>query len=61
MLLVTIAKFDPKTLQLDVVNTFIHANLNKTILMRMFLEYANQKKVLRPNKTLYRLQKSLLL
>ena len=61
MLLVLTAKFDLETIQLDAVNAFVYADLNKTVFMRMPLGYGKNGKVLHLNKALYGLQKSLLL
>ena len=57
VLLALTAKFDLKTLQLDAVNAFIHAELlDETVFMRMSLGYAEQEKVLKLNKALYGLR-----
>lgn len=55
ILLAVAAKFGFKTLQLDLVNAFIYANWDKTIFIRMFLEYVQSSKVLKLNKALYSL------
>lgn len=48
-------------LQLDIVNAFVHADFNKIIFIKMLSGHAEQKKLLKLNKTFYRLQWSLLL
>ena len=55
VLLVLTAKFDLKTLQLDAVNAFVHAELlDKTVFMRMPPGYVEQRKILKLNKALYK-------
>ena len=62
VLLALTAKFDLETLQLDAVNAFVHAKLlDETVFMRMPPGYAEQGKVLKLNKALYRLRRSPLL
>lgn len=61
ILLSIIAKFHLETLQFDAVNAFVHANLNKTVFMRMPLGYMQSGKVLKFNKALHDLYQSLLL
>ena len=61
VLLALAAKFDLETLQLDAVNAFMHAKLDKTVFMRMPSGYSEKGKVLRLNKTLYGLRRSPLL
>ena len=62
VLLALTAKFDLETLQLNAVNAFVHAELlDKTVFMRMPPGYAEQRKVLKLNKALYRLRRSPLL
>ena len=62
VLLALTAKFDLKTLQLNAVNAFVHAELlDKTVFMRMPPSYTEQGKVLKLNKALYGLRQSLLL
>lgn len=61
VLLALIAKFDLETLQFDAVNTFVHANLDKMVFMRMPPEYNKNRKVLRLNRALYGLRRSPLL
>ena len=62
VLLALTAKFDLKTLQLDAVNAFVHAELlDEMVFMRMPPGYAEQGKVLKLNKTLYGLRRSPLL
>lgn len=55
------ATFDLETLQLNVVNAFIHANLDEMVFMRMLLGYIQSDQVLKLNKLLYSLRRSLLL
>jgi hypothetical protein len=49
------AKFDLETIQIDVVNTFIHCDLNKVVYIKLPLGFSNGKKdkVLRLRKALY--------
>ena len=54
-------KFDLKTLQLDVVNAFVYANLDETVFMRMPPGYVQSGKILKFNKALYSLSQSPLL
>ncbi len=61
VLLAVVAKFDFETLQLDVVNAFVHASLDETVFMRMPPGYGKQGKVFKLNRTLYGLRRSLLL
>lgn len=61
VLLAMTAKFDFETLQLDAMNAFVHANLDKTVFMRMPPGYRKNGMVLRLNKVLYDLQWSLFL
>ncbi len=61
VLLALVAKFDLKTPQLDAVNAFVHADLGKTVFIRMSLEFGEHGKVLKLNKALYGLRWSLLL
>ena len=61
VLLALVAKFDLETLQLDAVNTFVHADLDKTVYMQMFSGYGEPEKVLKFNKVLYSLRWSFLL
>lgn len=61
VLLVVAAKFDLETLQLDAVNVFVHAELDKTVFMRMPLGYSKRGKVLRLKRAFYGLQRSFLL
>ncbi len=59
VLLAVVAKFDLKTLQLDSVNTFVYVNLDETVFMRMSPGYGEQSKVLKLNRALYGLCRSL--
>ena len=56
ILLAVVAKFDLKTLQLDVVNAFVYENLDKTVFMRILLGYVQSGKVLKLNKASYGLR-----
>ena len=60
-LLAIAAKFDLKTLQLNVVNAFVHANLDETVFMKIPPGYVQSGKVLKLNKVLYDLYWSLFL
>jgi len=55
------AKFDLETLQIDAVNAFVHADLDKVVYMRLPPGYTEPGKVLRLNKALYGLRRSPLL
>lgn len=46
-------KFDLKTLQLDAVNAFVHANLHETVFIHMLPRFSKYGKVLRLNRVLY--------
>lgn len=46
-------KFDLETLQLDIVNVFVYANLNKRVFIRMLPKYIKSGKILKLNKILY--------
>ena len=61
ILLAVAAKFNLETLQLDAVNAFVHADLDETVFMRMPPGYLQSGKVLKLNKALYGLRRSLLL
>ena len=61
ILLVFTAKFDQKTIQLNNVNAFLYANLDKTVFMCMSYRYGKNASILRLNKALYCLQRFLLL
>ena len=56
VLLALVAKFDLKTLQLDAVNAFVYADLDKTVFMKMPPGYDEQGKVLKLNRALYGLR-----
>ncbi len=56
-LLALVAKFDLKTLQLDAVNAFVYADLDKTVFMKMPPGYDEQGKVLKLNRALYGLRR----
>ena len=56
VLLATVAKFDLETLQLDALNTFVHADIDETVYMRMPPCYGKPNKVVRLNKALYGLR-----
>ena len=51
------AKFDLETIQIDIVNIFIHYNLNKVVYIKLPPRFNKGKtnKVLRLRKALYRL------
>ena len=55
------AQFDLKLTQYDTVNVFVHANLNETVFIKMSDEYQKTDHILKLNKTLYKLQRFLLL
>ena len=55
------AKFDLETLQIDAVNAFVHADLDKVVYIRLPPGYTEPGKVLRLNKALYSLCHSPLL
>ena len=61
LLLVLTTKFDLEIIQLDIVNVFMHTNLDEMMFMRVPLRYGKNGKVLRLNKVLYGLQRSPLL
>ena len=61
VLLALIANLDLETMQLDTVNVFVYADLDKTVFMHIPLWYGKNSKVLRLNKALYDLRRSLLL
>ena len=48
-------KFDLKTTQIDIVNAFIHYDLNKVVYIKLLLGFSKGKidKVLRLRKALY--------
>jgi Reverse transcriptase (RNA-dependent DNA polymerase) len=52
-LLAMVAKFDFETLQLDAVNAFVHADLDKLVYMRMPPGFTTPSLVLKLNKALY--------
>ncbi len=53
--------FDLETLQLNAVDSFVHADLNKTVFIRMPPGYSEKGKVPKLNRTLYGLRWSHLL
>ena len=55
------AQFDLKLTQYNIINIFMHANLNEIIFMKMSDKYQKIDHILKLNKTLYRLQKFSLL
>ncbi len=61
ILLALAAKFDLETLQLDVINAFVHSDLDETVFMRMPPGYVQSGNVLKINKAVYRLRRSPLL
>jgi hypothetical protein len=61
VLLATTAKFDLETLQMDAVNAFVHAEIDKLVFMRLPPGYGLPGKVARLNKALYGLRRSPLL
>ena len=61
VLLAVITKFDLKTLQLNAINAFVHANLDETVFMKMPPGYGKQSRVFKLNRALYGLRRSLLL
>ena len=56
-----IAKFDLETYQLDIVNAFVHADIDEIVYIRLPLGFIEPGKVLKLNKALYGLCHSLLL
>lgn len=56
-----VAKFDLKTLQLNTVNSFVYADLDKTVFMKMLLGYSKKNRVFKLNRVLYSLCQSFLL
>lgn len=61
MLLAIAAKFNLETLQLDAINAFVHTDLDKMVFIRMLPGYTKPGKVLRLNRALYNLRRSLIL
>ncbi len=61
VLLALVVKFDLETLQLDVVNAFVQADLDETVFMRIPPRYGENGKVLKINRALYGLRRSFLL
>ena len=57
----TAAKFDLETLQLDVLNAFAHAEIDETVYIRMPPGFQKLNTVVRLNKALYGLRRSLIL
>ena len=53
--------FDLKLTQYNIINIFMHANLNETVFMKISDEYQKTDHILRLNKTLYELQRFSLL
>ena len=51
------AQFDLKLTQYDIINIFMHANLNEIIFMKISDEYQKTDHILKLNKTLYELQR----
>jgi hypothetical protein len=58
VLLATAAKFDLETLQLDPLNTFVHAEIDETVYMRMPPGFQKLNTVVQLNKALYGLRRS---
>ncbi len=56
-----VAKFDLETLQLDAVNAFVYAHLDKTVFMKIPPGYGEKDKELKLNGALYSLCRSPLL
>jgi hypothetical protein len=54
-------KFNLETVQIDVVNAFVHCDLDEVVYMRMPPRFTKEEKVLWLRKALYRLRRSLLL
>jgi hypothetical protein len=50
-----VVKFDLETLQLDVPNTFVHADIDETVYMWIPPNYGKPNKVVQLNKALYNL------
>ena len=50
------AYFDLELIQYDIINIFVHANLNEIIFMKMSDKYQKADHILKLNKTLYELQ-----
>lgn len=61
VLLAVAVKFNLETLQLNAVNTFVYADLDKMMFLRMPPRYGKNNKVLRLNKAFYGLQQSFFL
>ncbi len=61
VLLAVVAKFDLETIQLDIVNAFVYADLDETVFMRIPPGYDERCKVLKLNRALYCLHRSPLL
>ncbi len=61
VLLVLVVKFGLETIQLNEVNEFVYADLDETVFMRMPPGYSKNGKVLKLNRALYGLRRSLLL
>ncbi len=59
--LALVAKFNLETLQLNEIDAFVDADLDKTVFMRMPPGYDEQGKVLKLNTALYSLRWFLLL
>lgn len=55
ILLVLTAKFNLEIMQLDVINTFIHIDINKIVFMYMLFRYSKNEKILCLNKVFYNL------
>ena len=60
-MLAIVAKFDLKTLQMDAVNAFVHAEIDELVYMRLPPGFGQPNKVAKLNKALYDLQQSPLL
>jgi hypothetical protein len=58
VLLAMVTKFDLETLQLDALNVFVHADIDKTVYMQMPPGYRKPNKVVQLNKALYGLRRS---
>ena len=61
MLMSITAKFDLKTIQMNIMNTFMNCQLNKMIYMRQSSSFKTENMILWLRKTLYKLRKFLLL
>ena len=57
-LMVTTAKFDLETIQIDAVNAFVHCDLDEVVYMKLIPGFTKPGRVLRLRKALYGLRRS---